>query len=280
MPTKLFPNSWTQRITALYGDEGRNWLESLPQIIKDCERLWDIKVVGPFSNLSFNFVAEAQRKTGEKTVLKLGFPGAELTAEAQALVLFGKSAMVELIATDVSKGALLLEKLHPGLMLSPVDNNLAVTVAAELMTKIWIDPPSAHIFPKVTDWLKGLDTLQEQIENDILPIPLDLANSAIKLRGELLASKVAPKLLHGDLHHSNILSAERKPWLAIDPKGVIGDPVFEVGAFMQNPHDFLLHHLEAVNLVKKRIRLFSSILGFTKDRIWAWCYVQAVLATW
>jgi streptomycin 6-kinase len=34
-------------------------------------------------------------------------------------------------------------------------------------------------------------------------------------------------LLHADLHHHNILAAERHPWLAIDPKGVIGDAAYE-----------------------------------------------------
>jgi streptomycin 6-kinase len=39
---------------------------------------------------------------------------------------------------------------------------------------------------------------------------------------ELLASMMGPVLLHGDLHHGNILAAERQPWLALDPKGVLG----------------------------------------------------------
>ena len=31
-------------------------------------------------------------------------------------------------------------------------------------------------------------------------------------------------MLHGDLHHDNVLTADREPWLAIDPHGVLGDP--------------------------------------------------------
>ncbi len=38
----------------------------------------------------------------------------------------------------------------------------------------------------------------------------------------------------GDLHHENILAAERAPWLAIDPKGVIGEPAYEMGALLRN----------------------------------------------
>ena len=42
---------------------------------------------------------------------------------------------------------------------------------------------------------------------------------------ELLASSEAPVLLHGDLHHFNILSSDRRPWVAIDPKGLSGEPL-------------------------------------------------------
>ena len=51
----------------------------------------------------------------------------------------------------------------------------------------------------------------------------------------LLASMDAPVVLHGDLHHFNILSAQRQPWLAIDPKVVPGEPAYETGAFIRNP---------------------------------------------
>ena len=35
-------------------------------------------------------------------------------------------------------------------------------------------------------------------------------------------------LLCTDLHAENILSAEREPWLVIDPKSHVGDPTYDV----------------------------------------------------
>jgi streptomycin 6-kinase len=40
--------------------------------------------------------------------------------------------------------------------------------------------------------------------------------------------------LHGDLHHDNILFGVRG-WLAIDPKGVLGDPGFDAANLFYNP---------------------------------------------
>ena len=42
--------------------------------------------------------------------------------------------------------------------------------------------------------------------------------------------------MHGDLHHDNIVSAQREPWLVIDPKGLVGDPGYETGPFINNPY--------------------------------------------
>jgi streptomycin 6-kinase len=44
-------------------------------------------------------------------------------------------------------------------------------------------------------------------------------------------------LLHGDLHHDNILLAEDGTYKIIDPKGVVGDPVFDVSRFVLNEFD-------------------------------------------
>lgn len=40
--------------------------------------------------------------------------------------------------------------------------------------------------------------------------------------------------LHGDLHHENIIESPRG-WLAIDPKGVLGDPCFDAANMFFNP---------------------------------------------
>jgi streptomycin 6-kinase len=56
------------------------------------------------------------------------------------------------------------------------------------------------------------------------------------LARDLLATAPAARPLHGDLHHDNILHAARG-WLAIDPKGYLGDPAFDLANSFRNPFD-------------------------------------------
>ncbi len=87
----------------------------------------------------------------------------------------------------------------------------------------------------------------------------------------------APVLLHGDLHHDNILSADREPWLAIDPKGVVGEAEYEVGAFVRNR---LFAGPKPEMLLARRVDQFVDELGFDRERIVGWSLAQAVLSAW
>ncbi|MCX8280383.1 phosphotransferase [Phyllobacterium sp. 0TCS1.6C] len=57
---------------------------------------------------------------------------------------------------------------------------------------------------------------------------------AAALADRLLAETRVPRPLHGDLHHENILHGPRG-WLAIDPKGLIGDSAYDVANMFYNP---------------------------------------------
>ncbi len=81
-------------------------------------------------------------------------------------------------------------------------------------------------------------------------------------------------LLHGDLHHDNILAAERAPWLALDPKGVAGEPAYEVGALMRNPRP------QPAEVLARRASILAEVLDIDRQRILGWSFAQAVLSAW
>lgn len=80
-------------------------------------------------------------------------------------------------------------------------------------------------------------------------------------------------LLHGDLHHDNILQ-DGKDWVVIDPKGVMGYPVNEVWAFICNP----LNECSVNIVVQDRINEFARKLNLEAQLIVNWCFVQSVLS--
>ena len=118
-------------------DDGRPFLEALPELITEASARWGLTNVEPAKNLSYNFVAFANR--GDiQVVLKIGLPNRETISEMAALRLFHGEGACRLLDYDEEKYWMLLERLQPGLMLSTLeDDEEATHIAAEVMQKIW-----------------------------------------------------------------------------------------------------------------------------------------------
>ncbi len=232
------PDNFARTIIGVHGDAGRRWLAGLPALIEYCARRWALRVEPPFPELSYNYAAPATGTAGEPLVLKLGVPHPELTSEIAALRHYDGRGAVQLLAADDARGVLLLERLQPGRMLSELeDDDVATAIAAQVMRGLWRPPPEEGVerFRTVEQWASGMQRLREEFDGGCGPFPRRLVEQAETLFAELLPSEATPVLLHGDLHHYNILSAGEDKWLAIDPKGVLGEPAYEVGALMRNP---------------------------------------------
>ncbi len=271
-------DKFMQTIIGVHGEVGADWLSRLADAIVEWERLWSIKVMSPFSPLSYNYVAPAVRADGTEVVLKLGVPHYELKMEMEALRVFNGKGIVKLLEADFDLGAMVLERLRPGSPLSSLtEDEQAATIAAQVMRQLWRLPPPEHSFPRVSEWAAGLEKLRDRFDGSTGPLPASLVDKAETLFSELIGSMGESVLLHGDLHQYNILSAAREPWLAIDPKGVIGEPEYEVGAFLRNG---LLTKPQPERVLARRVDQFTDELGFERERILGWGLAQAVLSAW
>jgi streptomycin 6-kinase len=252
---------------------------TLEDRVEACVRLWDLKLGEQFER-SYNFVFAAERR-GAPVVLKLGCPGEyDLSREASALGFFGGHGMVRLLERDVEQGAMLLERAVPGatlLGLALRDDERATSIAADVMRRLWRPAPSDSGYPSVADWGEGFARHRARFGGSG-PLPSMRYDQAERLFAELLSSAAAQVLLHGDLHHFNILSAERSPWLAIDPKGVIGEPAYEAGALLRNPFPKLLDLDDPGRLQSRRVSILAEALDLDARRIRGWAVAQAVLA--
>lgn len=82
--------------------------------------------------------------------------------------------------------------------------------------------------------------------------------------------------LHGDLHHDNIMSSDRG-WLAIDPKGLLGDPLYEVANVFRNPYG--AHALVTdPRRIKALLDAFETRLGFNRKRVLGWAAAHSALS--
>ncbi len=275
------PDVFARFMIALHGEAGAAWLAMLPERLAACEVQWSIVLDPPFSNLSYHYVAPGTRADGMAVVVKACSPAGEYAQEAAALRLFDGHGIVRLLAADDAREVLLLERLRPGETLATIsDDDAATRIAAGVMQSLWRPVPEAHPFPTVADWRRGLDRLHQRFDGGTGPIPADLVATAERFYAELQASAAPSVVLHGDIHHHNILAAQRAPWLAIDPKGLIGEPTYEVGPMLWNPRQDLMLRANPAAIVTRRIAIFSEMLGIDRARISGWALYASVLSAW
>jgi streptomycin 6-kinase len=276
------PEHFVRTIRGIHGARGEAWLQQLEELLHACEKRWGFVIGEPFQ-LSYNYVASVAMADGGEAVLKLGVPGHELSQELRALQHFGERGAVRLLDADEGTGLILLERLRPGATLKSVpDDAEATRCAAAVMKRLWGSEPVVltgmeSAFPSVEQWFGGLKKLRERYDGGTGPLPEMLVAQAEKLVQELLSSgNGSLYLLHGDLHHENILSSDRGGWLAIDPKGVIGQPEYEVVPYLMN------HWPEhgVSELTKQRVRIFAEDLDLSEDRIRMWAFCHSVLSAW
>jgi streptomycin 6-kinase len=93
----------------------------------------------------------------------------------------------------------------------------------------------------------------------------------------LLAERHAPTVLHGDIHHDNILDFGERGWLVIDPKRLIGDRYFDYTNLFCNPD---LASAAAPEQFARRLACVVDCAGLDRTRLlqWllAWCGLSAV----
>ncbi|MCB1538874.1 MAG: 3'-kinase [Rhodospirillales bacterium] len=100
-----------------------------------------------------------------------------------------------------------------------------------------------------------------------------------QLAETLLNSQSEIRSLHGDLHHLNILHGPRG-WCAIDPKGILGDPHYELAALFGNPHG-MPHLTDDPARACAMVAQCAQALGLDSGRILAFAAAQSALsAAW
>ncbi|MGZ6387830.1 MAG: aminoglycoside phosphotransferase family protein [Ktedonobacterales bacterium] len=273
------PSDFAAFIAEYFGARGAAWLVELPDLLAQYAREWQLELLPPFAPLSFNYVAPVVRADGSLAVLKVGVPEEEARTGIAFLRLCDGDGAVRLLEADAEHCALLMERAFPGIPLTRLeDDDEATGIAAELMRVLWRPVPATHSFITVARRLRAFARVREMHGGGAGPLPEGMLSRAEGLAVELLASAPYERVLHGDLHHDNIVSAQRVPWLAIDPKGLVGDPGFETGALMNNPYGRMETWTAPARQFARRADILAERLGYPRERILAWSFTQAILS--
>lgn len=272
--------TFKNRIIGCYGKEGKRWLKELPSHLRDIKNAWTLRLETPSFTSSYHYLVLCRTPEETDAVLKLGVPHHELEQEIEALNLFNGLGAVTLLRSDRKRGAMLLEQLDPGRPLADLkDHRQAAQIAAGVCQKLWSSKPPEYSFPTIEDWGEGFDRLRHRFDGGTGPFPPRIVHRAEDHHAHLLQSMGEPALLHGDLHHGNILK-HGKTWLALDPKGVIGEPAYEIGAFLRNPWPDILAWKNFTEITAERLMVFHETLALDRQRMLLWAFSQSVLAAW
>lgn len=258
----------------LYGAEGESWINDLPSRLAQLSKKWKFRFLNVMPDLTYNFVGVVEViPTGKRAVINIGPRGKNVATEVQWLQCFNKG-VPKIYWHDDEHHAYLMEYLEPGnslkTLVKAVQDDAATRVICQMIRDLQSYQQNIPNFPHISELAGSLSLLKNHLDDKML-------SKAESLFHELTTDRVQDVLLHGDLHHDNVLSSDTT-WKVIDPHGYVGDPVFEVGAMMFNPHDCFPKEKSISQTIERRLKIFAEELPFDVKRITAWAYCRTILS--
>ncbi|MEU3708886.1 aminoglycoside phosphotransferase family protein [Streptomyces catenulae] len=277
--TDRFPPGLTMLRTVRRTADGRSWLARLPELVRAAEERWGLRLGAPYDGGSCSWVAPATLPDGAPAVLKVGLPHREADGEAPALRAWAGEGAVRLLDHDPALGALLIERCAPGtpLAAAPLPPEERLTLAAEVLRGLWAVPRPADGGPE--SMVAVCDEWAALVEERAAHLPAGYDAGLVALGARLL--RTLPRgarrtaVVHGDANPGNLLAARRRPWLAIDPKPMTGDPAYDPWPLLLQIDDPFTHP-DPGPVLHARARLLGAALAEDPARLLAWAAARGV----
>lgn len=254
------------------------WLASLPPVIDELVGSRELTFADVHPEPSYAIVLFAQSAVHGDVLLKLTPPGDEVTAGIAGLRAAHGAGIVRLIDADASVSWVLLERIFPGTPLkeSYVEDE-ATSLTAQSLRTYWrgrIDVPG--LIP-LEEWFESLTDYARAHPDGNGPIPPDLFRPAWHAVERLLIGATERVLLHGDLHHDNILSGPDDSWIVIDPKGLVGPRGYDVATYLLNPWN-IGTQAQYPSIARARFEQLARELEMERRDLVEWSLAHAVLS--
>lgn len=189
---------------------------------------------------------------GRPALLKVTNEPEEL-AGARALEQWNGGGAVRLLARDGN--AMVLERLGATLRSRVTDDTAATRALCAVAARLHSHTPeSLTEFPSLPGWFASLFA-------DTSP----RFDQVRQIADQLLKRDAMPVLLHGDLHHENVLDGANRGWLAIDPKGIVGPREFDYCNIFTN-----FTPEEAVTNFDVRLHIVAGTADIDRDDLLRW----------
>jgi streptomycin 6-kinase len=269
--------SWHRKF---FGDTGRAWIDALPDLAADLLDRWQLRPDGAPICGAVALVLPVLRADDTPEVLKLQPVFDETVGEPDALRAWNGDGAVRLLDHDPASGSMLLERLDADRSLATVrDDPAALQILSELLARLSAVPAPAglrRLSDVAADLLDRVPPVLTLVRD---PSQLRLIQACASALEEVLP-EAGDRLLHWDLHYSNILAPhpadQREHWLAIDPKPLAGDPGFELLAALHNRWEEAVATGDVPRAIRRRFDLMTDVLGLDRKRATAWTLARVL----
>jgi streptomycin 6-kinase len=249
-------------------EDGRAWLDALPQAVEECAAHWRLDLEQPFPYAFTSLAIPGRLQDGADVVLKVRFVDRETEHEPLALRLWDGDGAIRLLDEYPRRGALLLERCVPGTAVPP---GIGLSIIQGLLPRLWkpaATPPFRSLSEEAAHWAS---TMRGRWQEHGRPFSQRLLEAALDAIANLAPTQGEQVLQHQDLHAWNVLAAQREPWLVIDPKPLVGEREFGLAPIVRSQE---LGRGRRETL--RRLDQLTSELGLDRDRARLWCIAQTV----
>ena len=266
-------NIFRDNILSGYSSKGQNWLDHLTDLTQKLAQRWHLEDLHPVDHLSYNYILKGTQNQ-KPIVLKLGIDLSLISRESKALKIIKKYGGVQILNYDLKNGAILMEQLHPGNTLKTFFLHReaeSIEIVCRLIEKLHQAPyPLKSSFSSLEEWFAPLEKQWLELESYLI--------KGRFLKELLLKSQLTNVFLHGDIHHDNIL-CHNNTWHLIDPKGIIGNPLYDICNFIINPLEDMQKLSHTEQIIQNRVNIFAQKLNIDSHIIFAWCFIYTLLSS-
>lgn len=212
---------------------GEAFFDKVRNDIQFYSNKWGIDKLELVDYFSVNCIFKCSSKKFGDSILKISRPCREVFTEYNTLREYNGKRFCYVFDSDIENGVILEECIKPGIRLRDEQSlEKRLNVFSNLFNGLHIEPENPSIYPTYIEWVSRI-TRYMSGRDDYKELYLYM-KKAENICLQISQSYNRKMLLHGDFHHDNILLNNDGEYKIIDPKGVVGDPIFDVPRYILN----------------------------------------------
>ena len=208
--------------------EGEAWLDGLPALVAVCCEQWQLAIDGDPWHGSNALVVPVTRQ-GVAFALRLNPPVPDVVATERALRFWQGHGVVDLIETELARGALLLQRLDGSRTLGHEPLAEAMPILGALGRRLAIPAPDdvRSTNEIVRAECEAMPAAWERLGRPFSRATLD---AVLALAPTLLTDSTLA--VNGDLHGAQVLREPEGDWVVVDPVLLRGDPAYDLARML------------------------------------------------